>query len=153
MPIWLKCLLLGLVSLGSIIGCGPGPGTRAGSVKPSPVGGAMVRLPHDAGLVAIKTEAADPARVGKTKLRATKIVAVFFKNDGSTPMDPPPTEVVFQLEDLRPKTSELRTVTLEADPTTPNRFVSGAGSFPGGVEGKIRAKIGGQDVEESFSAR
>ena len=89
----------------------------------------------------------------KTKLRATKIVAVFFENDGSTPMTPPPTEVVFELESFRSKTADLKTVTLEADPTTPNRFVSAASSFPGGLEGKIRVKIDGQDLEESFSAR
>jgi hypothetical protein len=146
-------LWLVLFSLGSIIGCGAESGTQVATVKPSPVGGAMVRLPHDAGLVAIKTEAADASRAVKTKLRATKIVAVFFENDGSTPMTPPPTEVVFELEGFRSKAAEPKTVTLEADPTTPNRFVSAASSFPGGLEGKIRAKIDGQDVEELFSAR
>jgi hypothetical protein len=106
-------------------------------------------------LVAIKTEAASSSRPGKTKQRATaeKIVAVFFENDGSTPMTTPPTEVVFELESLRSKTADLKPVPLEADPTTPNRFVSAAGSFPGGLEGKIRVKINGQDLEESFSAR
>ena len=146
-------LWLALISLGSIIGCGSESGTQVATVKPSPVGGAMVRLPHDAGLVAIKTEAADPPGKAKKKPRATKIVAVFFENDGSTPMTPPPTEVVFELESLRSKTADLKAVPLEADPTTPNRFVSAAGSFPGGVEGKIRVKIDGQDIEEFFSAR
>ena len=113
----------------------------------------MVRLPNDAGLVAIKTETADPSRAVKKKPQATKIVAVFFKNDGSTPMTPPPTEVVFELESLRSKTADLKPVTLEADPTTPNRFVSAASSFPGGVAGKLRVKIDGQDLEESFSLR
>ena len=31
--------------------------------------------------------------------------------------------------------------------------VSAAGVFPGGVAGKLRAKIGGKDIEEEFSAR
>ncbi len=146
-------LWLVVFSVGSMIGCGAAPGTQVATVKPSPVGGAMVRLPHDAGLVAIKTEAADPSRAAKSKLRATKIVAVFFENDGSTPMAPPPTEVVFELESFRSKTADLKTVTLEADPATPNRFVSAANSFPGGLGGKIRVKIDGQDLEESFSAR
>ena len=151
----MRSIRLGLVlfSLGSIIGCGVQSGPSMATFKPSPVGGAMVRLPHDAGLVAIKTETADPSRAVKTKPRATKIVAVFFKNDGSTPMTPPPTEVAFELESLRSKTADLKTVTLEADPTTPNRFVSAASSFPGGVAGKLRVKIDGQDLEESFSAR
>jgi hypothetical protein len=146
-------LWLVLFSVGSIIGCGANSGTQVETVKPSPVGGAMVRLPKNAGLVAIKTEAADSSRAVKAKLRATKIVAVFFENDGSTPMTQPPTEVVFMVEGLRSKTAELKTVTLEADATTPNRFVSAASSFPGGVEGRIRVKIDGQDLEESFSAR
>jgi hypothetical protein len=68
-------------------------------------------------------------------------------------MTPPPTEVVFELESFRAKTADLKTVTLEPDPTIPNRFVSAASSFPGGLEGKIRVKIDGQDIEESFSAR
>jgi hypothetical protein len=151
----MRSIRLGLVvfSLGSIIGCGAGSGTQVATVKPSPVGGAMVRLPNGAGLVAIKTETADPSRAVKAKLRATKIVAVFFKTDGSTPMTPPPTEVAFELESFRSKTAAVKSVTLEADPTTPNRFVSAASSFPGGLEGKIRVKIDGQDLEESFSAR
>jgi hypothetical protein len=68
-------------------------------------------------------------------------------------MAPSPTEVVFELEDFRSKTGALKAVTLEADPTTANRFVSAAGSFPGGVSGKIRAKIDGREIVESFSAR
>jgi hypothetical protein len=68
-------------------------------------------------------------------------------------MTPPPTEVAFELESLRSKAADVKTVALEADPTTPNRFVSAASSFPGGLEGKIRVKIDGQDLEESFSAR
>jgi hypothetical protein len=148
-------LWLALFSLGSIIGCGAQSGTQVATVKSSPVGGAMVRLPHDVGLVAIKTEAADSSRPVKSRPRATKIVAVFFKNDASTPMTPLPTEVVFELESWRSKTAkpDVKTVTFDADSTTPNRFVSAAGSFPGGVEGRIRAKIDGQDIEESFSAR
>jgi hypothetical protein len=146
-------LLFVLFFLGSIIGCGAEVGTHVPTVKPSPVGGAMVRLPHNEGLVAIKTEPADSSRATKTKLQATKIVAVFFENDGSTPMNPPPTGVSFELEALRSKTPQFRTVILESDPTTPNRFISAPGSFPGGLEGKIRVKIDGRDVEESFSAR
>jgi hypothetical protein len=147
-------LWLLVFSLGSIIGCGPQPGTQVATDKPSPVGGAMVRLPHDAGLVAIKTErAGSSSRAVKTKQRGTQIVAVFFENDGSTPMTLPPTEVVFDVEGPRFNSADLRTMTLDADPTTPNRFVSAASSFPGGLAGKIRAKIDGQDIEESFSAR
>ena len=146
-------LSLASLLLASVVGCGGQSGTHVETVKPSPVGGAMVRLPRNAGLVAIKTEAADSSRAVKAKPRATKIVAVFFENDGSTPMTPPPTEVVFELESLRSKTADLKTVSLEADPTTPNRFVSAASSFPGGIAGKLRVKIDGQDLEESFSAR
>ncbi len=142
-----------LLFLGPIIGCGAQSGTQVATDKPSPVGGAMLRLPHDAGLVAIKTEPANPSQKVKTKLRSEKIVAVFFENDGSTPMTPPPTEVVFEVESSRSKSVDQKTVTLEADPTTPNRFVSAASSFPGGLEGRIRVKIDGRDLEESFSAR
>ena len=90
----MRPIRLGLVLLflGPIIGCGAQSGTQVATDKPSPVGGAMVRLPHDAGLVAIKTEPADPSHAVKTKLRTEKIVAVFFENDGSTPMTPPPTK-------------------------------------------------------------
>src|SRR5262245_58088091 len=138
-----------LFSLGSIIGCGAPSGNQVAPEKPSPVGGAMVRFPHDAGFVAIKTETAEPSRAVKTKLRETKIVAVFFENDVAPPMPPPPPEVVFEVESLRskPANPDVKTVILEADPATPNRFVSAAGSFPGGVSGKIRVKIDGQELE------
>src|SRR5262245_48776066 len=109
-------------SVGSIIGCGADSGNQVTPEKPSPVGGAMVRFPHDAGFVAIKTETSGPSGAAKTKLRETKIVAVFFENDGSTPMTPPPTEVVFELEGLPSKTAKPgpKTVSLLADPATPN---------------------------------
>ena len=97
-----------LISLGSIIGCGAEPGASMAAMKVSPVGGAMVRLPHDAGLVAIKTELADPSRAGENEVAATKIVAVFFENDGSTPMTLPPTKVVFELESFRSKTADTQ---------------------------------------------
>ena len=142
-----------LVSLGSIIGCGGNTGDMVEAEKPSPVGGAMIRLPQNTGLVAIKTEAPDAPRAGKKKSRATSIVAIFFDNDGSTPMSPPPTEVIFELEALNAKAPQPKPVTLEPDPAAPNRFVSAAGVFPGGVAGKLRAKIGGKDIEEEFSAR
>src|SRR5262249_52449919 len=122
---------LALVSVGSLIGCGADSGNQMAAVKPSPVGGAMVRLPQGAGLVAIKTEKANPDGSVKSKAQASKIVAVFFKMDGTTPMAPPPTQVVFELESLPSKAAriDLKTVSLEADPTTPNRFASAESSF------------------------
>ena len=146
-------LWLLLFSLASFTGCGSDTGGLADSPAPSPVGGMVMRLPKDVGTVAIKTETPAASKGAKGKSRLSTIVAVFFKNDGSTPLSPPPTDVVFELELLHSKTDKLKPVKLEADPSEPNRFVSEPGSFPGGVAGKIRLKLNGEELEESFSAR
>ena len=128
-------------------------GTQVATVKPSPVGGAMVRLPHDAGLVAIKTEAADPSRAGENEAAGDEDRRRLFRERRFNPHDSAPDRSCFRARKSPLETADFKTVTLEADPAIPNRFVSAASSFPGGVEGKIRMKIDGQDLEESFSAR
>ena len=147
-PVWFI-----LISLGSIVGCGAQQGSQYGGYESFSSRRRNGSLTTRRGFGCDQNGIGGSLSRGEVEGAPTKIVAVFFENDGSTPMTLPPTEVVFELESFRSKTAELKTVTLEADPTSPNRFVSAASSFPGGVAGKIRVKIDGQDLEESFSAR
>jgi hypothetical protein len=140
-------LFLTLV-LGATFGCGGSTPTL--QVQPPPGGGAMVRLPGNRGFVTVKTESPDLPRSGRPKHAPTVIVASFYQPDGTTPMSPAPTDVVFKPDESTKGTP----IALSPDPKDPNRFASTAGtSFPGGLQGTIHAKIQGEDVEESFSAR
>ena len=133
-----------------LTGCGQEKSSL--TLKPAPSGGAMIRLPKDRGFVAVKTEAPDGTRVVPTarnaKPKPVSIVAYFYQADGSTAMNPAPTEVVFELG-----TSEsAKSVALLPDASDPNRFASQPGLYSNALQGTVRAKINGEDVRESFSA-
>jgi hypothetical protein len=130
----------------STFGCGE-PASNL-NLKPSPVGGAMTRLPGNRGLVAIKTEAPAGAKGGKAKARTTTIVASFYQSDGTTPMSPAPTDVVLKLGDAE----DAKDVALSPDAKEPHRFASSPGPYPNGLQGTIHAKINGEEVKESFSS-
>ena len=135
-----------LLGLGPIVGCGGSPSTVA--VQPPAGGGAMIRLPGNRGFFTIKTEGPAAAQGGKKKHQATSIVATFYQADGVTPMNPAPTDVVLKLgvgEKEMP-------ITLTADSKDPNRFTSSPGLYSQALQGTMHVKIGGEDVEESFSA-
>lgn len=139
-------LALAAIVLASAPGCGGSPSNV--SPKPSPIGGALVRLPGNRGFVAIKSEGPGGSRGARAKLRSASIVAVFYQDDGTTPMNPPPSEVVFEIG----AAEKAKPVALSPDPADPNRFVSSPGPYANGLQGTIRAKIGGEDVRESFSS-
>ena len=127
-------------------GCGDSPSNL--NLKPSPVGGAMTRLPGDRGLVAIKAELPPAGRGSKAKSRTATIVVSFFQVDGATPMTPAPTEVVLLLG----AADKAKSVSLSPDPKEPHRFASAPGPYANGLQGTIHAKIDGEDVRESFSS-
>jgi hypothetical protein len=139
-------LIIAMLATASIAGCGGSPPSTV--IKPPPGGGAMIRLPGNRGLFTIKSDGPPgPAGRGK-KSPARSVVATFFQADGVTPMSPAPTDVVLQLESAGKTTS----VALAADPKDPTRFASTSGPYPQALQGTVRLKIDGQDVEESFSA-
>lgn len=139
-PIWTKTTIV----LVAMIGCG-GSAIEL-NPKPSPVGGAMMRLPRGQGLVAIKTEAADAK--SKSRNRPVCIVAYFYAMDGTTPLSPAPTDVVFKIG----IDEKAKNIALSPDVKNPNRFVSAVGPYANGIQGVIQAKIQGEDVTESFSS-
>lgn len=132
--------------LGSIVGCSDSPTDL--NPKLAPVGGVLVRLPNDRGMVAIKTEAPELPAGPKLKNRMVSIVAYFYQMDGTTPLTPAPTDVVFTMG----SDAKTKTIPLNPDAKDPNRFLSAAGPYMQGIQGMIKAKVQGVDVEESFSS-
>jgi hypothetical protein len=139
-------LMLVLFASGMIVGCAESPSSVM--VKPPAGGGVMIRLPGNRGFVTIKTESPAATQASKKKITTRIVVASFFQADGSTPMSPAPTDVVLKLGTAENAT----TVALAADSQEPNRFASSPGQYPQGFQGSVHLKIGGEDVEESFSA-
>ncbi|WP_422928107.1 hypothetical protein [Singulisphaera sp. PoT] len=133
--------------LGALSGCGETPSFVP--TKVAPTGGSLVRLPKDRGFVALKTESPAKPGVGKGRNRPLSVVAYFYKSDGSTPMSPAPTEVVFK----QGEGQNAKPINLVPDASDPNRFASDPGHYPRGLQGTIRAKIDGESVEESFSSQ
>lgn len=114
-----------------------------------PAGGSLVRLPRDRGFVALKTESPASSKISRGKNRPLSVVAYFYQTDGTTPMSPAPTDVVFKVGNG----ADAKPVTLTPDASDPNRFVSTPGIYPRGLQGTIQAKVNGESVEEIFSSQ
>src|SRR5262245_14662357 len=131
---WASLILVPFL-FGFTSGCGKTP-THL-TTQMAPTGGSLVRLPRDRGFVALKTESPASSKISRGKNRPLNVVAYFYQTDGTTPMSPAPTDVVF-------KTGEgekAKSVTLAPDAADPNRFVSTPGPYPNGLQGTIQAKI------------
>ncbi|QEH35263.1 hypothetical protein OJF2_38110 [Aquisphaera giovannonii] len=139
-------VLISAAASAAMIAAGCGDSSPGVMVKPAPSGGAMTRL-KNVGFFTIKAEGPAGA-AGRKKNAARSLVVMVFGPDAATPMSPPPTDVVVNL-DAAGKTTP---VPLKPDDKEPGRFVSAPGPYPTGLQGEVRMKVGGEDVGESFSA-
>lgn len=125
-------------------GCG-----RTSQVVPaSSHNGSMVALSQNKGYFEIGTEGgAKGTRGSRSKGVDNCIVVHFYQPDGTTEMNPPPTEVTVKVG----RVSNSPVVTLE--PQAKGGFASSPGRFPAGFRGVLTAKIDGAAVETSFLIR
>ena len=101
-------------------------------VKPSPSGGAMIRLPGNRGFSCIKTEGPAASRAGRSR-PTTKHRRLFFETDGVNADESAPDRCRHQLGD---RAEKPRQVPLTPDPKDPNRFVSSPGPYTQGLQGR-----------------
>ncbi len=145
----LACLVFAAL-LGSTIAC-DNPAANM-TTRPSPTGDAMFPIPGNVGYVSVTAEATQAVRGAKGKKHSATIVACFYQPDGSTPMEPAPTDVSVKLG----VDDGAQPIALSPSPgesKIPSRFASPQGEYPEGPQGKISAKIKGQTAELTFSSR
>ena len=141
-----------LVSAALGLACGCDEPVSNLKAKSSPSGAAMFPLPGDAGFVAVTTESAETLKGARGKKHLSTIVARFFQPDGTTPIDPPPTEVSVKIG-VSGETPPVALAPSLGQERSPGRFASPQGDYPDGLMGTVSAKIGGQTVEVPVTAR
>ncbi len=115
--------------------------------------GTTIRLADNKGFVELTNE---PAVENRRRDEPTALVAYFLKADTSSPLDPPPTDVNFIIDDTAKKRSQTVPMAAEPkadDPAGAARFASKPGPYQlSGIRGTLNAKFGGQEVSTSFQA-
>jgi len=135
-----------IVMVGLSFGCNSGPSTPP-QVMVGPHRGTTIRLPDEKGFVELINE---PEVSGRGSREPTAIVAYFLKSDGSSTMEPAPSDVMLVLAGAGKKGSETIPLSAEPksdDPAGGSRFASKPGSHHlASLRGKLNAKIDGQEV-------
>ncbi len=130
----------------AIAGCGGAP--KELPVAKSAHGGALVPLSNGQGFAEVLVDsAAVGKRGGKTQFKP-RIVAFFYQADGSTEMNPGPTEVKIKIG----MGDDARTVDL-APEAKAGRYASAAGDYPEGFAGRLEAKVNGEAVQSDVRIR
>ena len=141
-------LALACLAAALTVGCG---GLAPGPMLPAPNhGGAMAQLSGGRGLVEVATRG--EGQGGRS--RRLRIVAYFYREDGTSAMPEAPTEVTVKLG----TSATSPVVPLLVDPKLDGeeggqKYASQAGPYPPGFEGKLQARLGGEPVEASFLIR
>jgi hypothetical protein len=113
---------------------------------PGPHHGTTIRLPADKGFVELTNE---PPVSGRGSREPTSIVAYFLKTDGTSTLEPAPTDVTIVVDGAK-KGSETISLAAEPksdDPAGSSRFASKPGQHQlAALRGTLKAKIAGQDI-------
>ena len=140
-----------IVMVGLSFGCNSGPLTSP-QVMVGPHHGTAIRLPDDKGFVELINE---PEVSGRGSREPTAIVAYFLKPDGSSTLEPAPSDVMVVLAGAVKKGSETIPLAAEPrsdDPAGGSRFVSKPGTYHvASLRGKLNAKVHGQEVSLPIS--
>jgi hypothetical protein len=139
-------IVLPLALLGLVSGCN-------GGVRelPSPAHkGTTIALPGGRGFFELGTDTDQKVERGtRAKLPKTSIVVYFYQSDGTTEMNPAPTEVTVKVG--TGASSPDVPLALQEKPV--GQFKSAPGNFPSGFRGQLNAKINGETVETTFVLR
>ena len=133
------CFVLGLE-----MGCSSR--TSSGTTTPAQHGGSVFALSNGGGFVEILVKGQGEPRGRRRQSRQVQYAAYFYQADGTTPMDPAPTEV-----QLKIGTSDKATVVHfqpagTSKPATPGALLSDSGTYPDGFQGELGAKVNGESV-------
>jgi hypothetical protein len=132
-------------------GCSSSSAPTPAVVVKGPHDGTALRLPNDKGFVELVNE---PAVDSRSRNATTSIVAYFLQANGSSPMNPAPTEVKFSLKASANKPLEvipLAAAPKSDDPAGGARFASKTGPYDlAAVRGALQASIDGQSFSIEF---
>jgi hypothetical protein len=119
--------------------------------RPTPShNGAVIPLSGGQGFFEIRTEGLDLAERGsRAKTANSSIVVYFYQSDGTTAMNPAPTDVTVKVGTGASSPS----VELLPQEKPAGQFKSAHGTFPSGFRGQLSAKINGEIVETPFILR
>jgi len=136
---------------GLLFGCDSAPSTPP-EVMVGPHRGTTIRLPEGKGFVELTNE---PEVTGRGSREPTALVAYFLKLDGTSALEPAPSDVNLVLGQARKKASETLALTAEPksdDPAGASRFASKPGQHHiATLRGTLNAKIDGQEVSLPIS--
>jgi hypothetical protein len=108
----------------------------------------MIALPDKKGYFEFTTEAGgNVAKGSRSKGGVKSIIVHFYAADGTTEMNPAPTDVTMNVG----AGADSPMVTLSPQPS--GGFASAPGQYPSGFRGRLKAKIGGEAVETPFMIR
>ncbi len=145
--VYVRVVLIGLLPL---TGCG-GSGTPLPAASHS---GALFPLPDSRGFFEIKTEAGTrTGRGARSKVASAPFHVYFYKADGSSPIDPAPTDVSIKIGSAEKNTTITLTPDKSASSTAGTAFASPPGHYPEAFRGELTATIDGQSVTASFMFR
>jgi hypothetical protein len=121
----------------SLVGCEQSPATIPGARN----NGSMNPLPDGKGFFEIRVDGAGVrgARGGRGSPEPNTIIVFFYQPDGTTEMNPAPTDVTLKIG---------RAQVLSLTPqTSGGSFASKPGDYPVEFRGTLGAKIGGEAIE------
>lgn len=143
----LKCAMMAVALISWLVGCGGSTTPPVPASVTASHGGLLLALPKQKGFVEIVVE---PEKTSKSQAR---LVAYFVSADGSTALEPAPTDVSFKSDDG--KTTSL-VADAKPDPSSKAaRFASAPGAFAPGraLAGNLTATIGGEALTIAVLSR
>jgi hypothetical protein len=144
---WIAAVLVGACC---VPGCG---GSDSRALPHAGHGGRVFELPDQKGFFEILVEGGEPGSRGARRKAAagqkTSLAVWFYKPDGTTPMDPAPSEVSLKIggSDSSP------TLALKPAPKDAGKLTSDPGPYPDNFAGELNATIDGQPVKAPFLLR
>lgn len=134
--------LLAIPPLLAIAGCGSGT-PREFPVARAAHAGTLVALPDGQGFAEVLVDSAAPKAGGGKSPSKTRIVAYFFRPDGTTPMSPGPADVKMRIGGG----PDSRVVDMPGEPKETGKYASAIGTYPDGFVGQLEATLDGRAVE------
>ncbi len=109
----------------------------------------MISLPGGKGFAEILVDSEAAGGGGRKAQVKSRIVAYFFQADGTTELNPGPTEVKVKVG-----TGEKSPVVdLSPQPKESGKYASEPGNLPDGFKGELDAKVNGEAAQVPFVIR
>ena len=135
-----QLISLFVVSVGLFSGCGQTP--TDSNIAAAPHGGNIVQLPDSVGSVEIVTNLERSGKASRKAGAQSRILAYFYRPDGTPGLSPAPTDVKITLGDGT-------LITFAPESAEDGKFASPVGEYPDNLRGQIELKLDGKPIEAS----